>query len=455
MKQPEILNKKLAHVLFYILATILVLLPFHAFFTTWLGSVFGHLMLWRAWKELLLVGGMIIALLLFFRDKKLRSALLHDRLIAIGAIFALWMLLVTVLLMRDYDAAALGLAIQVRLSAVFLLARVVMFYQIVSVKTLYLLVLAPAALVTIFGLLQMFVLPRDFLTHFGYQKNVTIPPFFTIDEQITKLRAFSTLRGPNPLGVYLLLPIVFAISLLPKFWEKNRRRFVALAALLLGMIILLYGSHSRSAWIGFIGAVALFALLEMPKKLRRIFFVAGVTLTCAMSLVLYTQRGSSFVQDVILHDNPQTGGAISSNEGHSEALTSGLRDVKKSPFYGCGAGCAGPASFHNSNGAKISENYFLQTAQEGGLVAFGLMIAFFTVVMWRLWKAKSTLSYSLLAVFMGVCIASMFSHAWADDTIAYLWWSLAGFVIYIHSGSSTATAKRPRTFQKASSRPSN
>lgn len=445
MKQAEIINKKLAKILFYILALIIILLPFHAFFTTWIGSVLGNILFWRAWKELLLVAGVIIALLLFFKDKKLRSALLHDRLIVIGSIFALWMLLVTVLLMRDYVAAALGLAIQVRLFAVFLLARVVMFYRTVSTKTIYQLVLIPAGIVTVLGLLQMFVLPRDFLTHFGYQKGITIPPFFTIDEQLNRLRAFSTLRGPNPLGVYLTLPIMFMVSLLPKFWRKGSWFVIASSVALVSMLVLLYGSHSRSAWLGMLVALGVYIYVKSSKKVRYIVIAVGTAGSLLLGAGIYQFRNTEFVKDMILHDDPIEGGAVSSNEGHSEAFKEGLSDIQQRPVLGCGAGCAGPASFHNNEGANISENYFLQTIQEGGLIALGLMATIFLIIMWRLLQTGSTVSYSLLSVFIGVGIASMLSHAWADDTIAYLWWSLAGLALYAeshHASQAQATVTR-------------
>ena len=36
----------------------------------------------------------------------------------------------------------------------------------------------------------------------------------------------------------------------------------------------------------------------------------------------------------------------------------------------------------------------------------------------------------LLASFIGVSVASLTAHAWADDTIVYVWWGIAGFVMY-------------------------
>jgi hypothetical protein len=108
----------------------------------------------------------------------------------------------------------------------------------------------------------------------------------------------------------------------------------------------------------------------------------------------------------------------------------GLSDIKERPLFGCGAGCAGPASVRNANGAKISENFFIQTAQEGGMVALILQSAIFLYIGILLFKSNTSNSKALLASLIGISIVGIFAHSWADDTIAYLWWGLAGLVVY-------------------------
>ena len=60
------------------------------------------------------------------------------------------------------------------------------------------LVLWPAFVVIVFGLLQALVLPNDFLRHFGYG-HATIMPMETINNNKAYIRVMSTLRGANAL----------------------------------------------------------------------------------------------------------------------------------------------------------------------------------------------------------------------------------------------------------------
>jgi hypothetical protein len=36
------------------------------------------------------------------------------------------------------------------------------------------------------------------------------------------------------------------------------------------------------------------------------------------------------------------------------------------------------------------------------------------------------LALVLFASFIGISFVNLLSHAWTDDTIAYIWWGLAG-----------------------------
>jgi hypothetical protein len=49
------------------------------------------------------------------------------------------------------------------------------------------------------------------------------------------------------------------------------------------------------------------------------------------------------------------------------------------------------------------------------------------IIATRLWVLREDLlARVLLASLVGLSFVALVSHAWADDTIAYLWWGLAG-----------------------------
>ena len=47
-----------------------------------------------------------------------------------------------------------------------------------------------------------------------------------------------------------------------------------------------------------------------------------------------------------------------------------------------------------------------------------------------LWLNRSDqLALALFASFIGLILVNLLSHAWADDTLAYVWWGLAGIAL--------------------------
>jgi hypothetical protein len=50
----------------------------------------------------------------------------------------------------------------------------------------------------------------------------------------------------------------------------------------------------------------------------------------------------------------------------------------------------------------------------------------------------------LLASFIGISVASLTAHAWADDTIAYIWWAIAGLYLY-NKNVGTGNEQEQRT----------
>ncbi len=447
----------LSKYLYGLVIIVVALVPFHGFLTTWAGSFFGGLLLWRAWKELLVLVCLVLAVILLVRDRALREWIFTKNrpLVVLVVIFVIWQFVAALLGGQNTSATVLGLVIQLRLLVIFALAAIAAYYIHTSQIRFNKLILIPAGAVVVFGLLQMFVLPYDFLQHFGYEKNVSIPPFFTIDEQLDQIRIASTLRGPNPLGVYLILPITLLISQLTFFIKKTRRqevnsirgRILASCFLLLASFVVLYGSHSRGAWLGLAAALGVWFVLILPKKATVIVIAGCAGLLLAASLGVYQFSHTDFVQDVVLHDNPEEGGAVSSNQGHLDSLRAGFDNIAERPILGCGAGCAGPASVHGGGGARLSENYFIQTAEESGIVGLLLLTSIFIYVAQLLYQKKNDpFARVLLASFIGISVASLTAHAWADDTIAYIWWAIAGLYLYNKNvGTSNGKTKNKIT----------
>lgn len=408
---------------------LMVLLPFHAFISTWGGTTIGPLSVWKSWKEVVLSALVLIVILQAFLDPKMFKHFWGSWITKLIVVYGVWHVIITLLVGNQRDALVFGLAINLRIVSMFLIGGVVAYYLKPTRDILIKLILLPAGVVVGFGLLQIFLLPYDFLAHFGYIDGVTIAPFNTIDQQIDQLRIMSTLRGPNPLGAYLILPLILAVSMLQKAVGRKSKLLIAFC-LLLPAIIVLYSSHSRSAWLGFVVASGVYVLLSVSRRWRLILVSVGIIAASLGTLGLYQIRDTNFVQNVILHDNPEVGPEQTSNSDHTLAIKNALGDITQDPLTGCAPGCAGPASFYDPDGAKLSENYYLQIAQEVGVVGLGLFIAINVLVGIQLFKKRQdALALALLASLIGISVANLLLHVWADDTLAYIWWGLAGAVI--------------------------
>lgn len=407
----------------------LLLLPFHAFLTVWGSSLVGHYTALRLWKEVLLAVCGVGVLYLLLTDQKIRVQTLSRRLIwtilAYMALTVAWGLLA--LNQHDVTPKALGygLIIDLRFLAFFLVTWAVALRMGRLRLHWQWLVYWPAVGVIIIGLLQIFILPHDVLRHFGYGPN-TIPAVETINHNRHYFRIASTLRGANPLGAYLIVPISLLTVLLVRP-KRTWREGVLLAA---AAIVLLF-SFSRSAWIGAVISVAIvLALTVGSAKMRRITLAAGITLAVIAAGLLIGLRNNPRFQNFAFHTQTNSTSQHSSNEGHTTALKAGLSDFRHDPL-GRGPGTAGPASVYNApHPVRIAEDYYIQVGQESGWLGLVLFLVINVGVGYLLWLRRSDpLALSLFASLIGLTFVNLLSHAWADDTLAYIWWGLAGMAL--------------------------
>jgi hypothetical protein len=405
-----------------------MVMPFHAFLTVWLSSLVGHYTALRLWKELLLIVAGSGAIFLLLTDQKIRQNTLSRRIV--------WLILAYIALNivwgiigffgGDLSAKALGygLIVNTRFLIFFLIAWAVALRTDRLRNNWQKMVLWPAVIVVVFGILQFSVLPNDFLKHFGYSVS-TIEPFETINSNSNYIRISSTLRGANPLGAYLIIPITFLAMLImrgKRTWQN--------VTLLIGALMALAFTFSRSAWIG--TALALSTLGVMNLEGRNIAKSNLLLLSLLLALIAgsaYALRSNSHFQNVVFHTEDRSVVKVSSNQNHWSATKNGVIDVAKHPL-GFGPGSAGPASSYNNGKGRIAENYFVQVGQELGWIG----LVFFTVINigvgYLLWlKRADPLALGLFASFIGITAVNMLMHAWADDTLAYVWWGLAGIAM--------------------------
>lgn len=275
-------------------------------------------------------------------------------------------------------------------------------------------------IVVAFGFLQVFLLPKDFLSIFGYSE-ATIKPYQTIDNNESFIRILSTLRGPNPLGAYLALLAPLAVYYFKKI--RTRRNIIAL---IYGVFFLstLYGSQSRSAWIGLVAGLATYVFLSFKNKKILAF------ITCAILPLIslgYIFRNSYFIQNTIFHRDPNESSAVDSDDQRIASLKYAIDRINEKPF-GHGVGASGPASNYGPK-PVIIENYYLDMAYQIGWFGMLLFLGLITSVGYSLLKQKTDLSNAVFSGLVAISVIALFWPVWTDETVALTWWGLAGLVL--------------------------
>jgi hypothetical protein len=407
---------------------ILLLMPFHAFLTVWLSSLLGHYAALRLWKEGLLLLCVVSAIYLIATDHKIRSHTITRRLVWL--IFAYMLLSVVwgLLALNQHDVSAkalgYGLIVNLRFLAFFLVAWAAALRLGRLRANWQWLVYWPAIFVVVFGLLQIFILPNDFLRHFGYG-TATILPVETINHNQHYVRFFSTLRGANPLGAYLVIPIT-----LVSVWLLGARRNWRQAVFLAAALVVLFFTFSRSAWVGTgLSVVVVLFLGRLSRRFQQVALVAVACLLLAGAGLAIGFRHDTKFENFILHTQTHSAVPTTSDQGHVAALKNGLRDLSHHAM-GNGPGTAGPASIYNNHPPRIAENYFIQIGQEVGWLGLTMFLLINVGVGYLLFlRRDDPLALSLFASLIGITFISLFSHAWTDDTLAYVWWGLAGIAM--------------------------
>jgi O-antigen ligase len=423
---------------------LLAYMPLHIFLSTWIGTSFAVLPFAKVAKDGVLVTGTLLALAASWRQPFLRK-LLSDRLVWLILAFGFLNLLLVLLRPTDQEAELLGFVYNVRFLLFFLYALLLanLFSLADIVRKAVRVVLTAGAVVIVFGIVQYTVLPDDALTHVGYSRETGVLPAFFIDDKPDLERIMSTLRDPNSLGSYLIILTSLLVSMIlfakrGKLTKKQKDRALFLGGWALLALLCLLWTFSRSAWFGAAGATAfLFGVYTrqhiswLTPKRQKLLAVGLLTTVLVAAGTLFAFRNTYFVQNVVFHADESTV-LEDPNQLRMRFWQESVQDIADQPL-GSGPGTAGLSSIRNEEqGTVLNENYYLQMAQETGLVGATLFIAILLAVVLRLRKSVSqypAVANALLASFIGLAVTNFLLHIWANEAVAYTWWGLAGLVI--------------------------
>lgn len=414
----------------------------HAPLTVWLGVQMPELATYvKAWKEVLM--GVALVLLIVRTVQLDRfGEFMRDRLVQIALAYAGLHFVMIWVFQNGLAQAGAGLLIDLRYVLYFVLVYLTLRI-LPQYKNLFVKVFAGGAVVVLgFALLQITVLPRDFLAHIGYSKQ-TIAPFLLVDENPALVRINSTLRGPNPLGAYAVIALGLLVAAIMKR-QMTTRRWWLLGVMSVLAVITLVVSYSRSALLAGVITIAIAGVLSLRAKARRQVALWGLAGFVVVSLATFVARDSYFVSNVVLHNNPETGAMVDSNQGHADSLREGIDKMVRQPFGG-GVGSTGSASL-SGDVPLIIENQYLFVAHEVGWLGLGLFLWLTLTVINRLWQRREdALSLGVFASGIGMLTIGVLLPVWADDTVSIVWWGLAAVAIGGVYGKRKSHKKTTRT----------
>lgn len=239
-------------------------------------------------------------------------------------------------------------------------------------------------------------------------------------------RVYGTLDNPNVLGNYLqiLIPLAIFLIIIKKDWLS--RVYFGLAAV--SMFASLLFTYSRSAWMGTVLSLVIFALL-CPKQLIP-YALGGIAF---MPLVL------NFIPSVIQRLKG-VGTLLDTSTRYRIAVWMGSIGIIKD-FWACGIGMG----FDNFSRflsyyvpsdviAIHSHNTFLQVTVETGIM--GLLLFLFLLILYirqclsTYLTSKTpfvkTLSAALLSSMAGYLLICIFDNTLYDHCLKLVFWTMLG-----------------------------
>ncbi len=410
---------------------LLAYMPFHIFLAQSLSLSTGGLDVWKVAKDFLTIFLLVFAIVFALYSQKLRDNKIFRFTLILAIVYGLLHFLTYIFSKQtSLSVAMLASTYNNRLFWYFLIAFVgvrLVKDKNIDVRVIKL-ILAVSTLVCLVGLLQWF-LPKDILTHFGYSIERGVKPNFFINDDINYPRIMSTIRDPNSLGAFLILPTLLLASLYGKV-KKEKKRLIRGLLLLHALILLL--TFSRAAWGGIIISGLTLLIISNKKKasfLLKQYWTILVALIILFGVGLYSQRQSYFVRSVVFRiDDKNKPTDPDSDQLHVYFIEKGVNGVMQKPM-GYGPGTAGIVSIQNENGGTLTENYYIQIAHEVGVFGLLIFVMAWGYVIKLLVQAKSVLGTVLVASAGAYAVMAMVMHLWSNEAVAAQWWLLAGVAV--------------------------
>jgi len=341
-----------------------------------------------------------------------------------------------------------------------------------ELRTVLWLSLSAGAVVTLFGLFELFFVPtRTWLEWgvnlytqilgFSYDGPGGLPAnfFVTLPDGTLLRRMVSTYISPLGIAYTGLLLFPLGVVFIDRLRAGTRAKWFAIAALTLVVIGVMF-ALTRLALFALVGEAILLSLL-----LRRVWITTLVPVLIAGSiLMLYPYASLGPAVDRNLVEVKRTGWqwAISGNDSsaqeHYGFLVADLEFDLQHPF-GLGTG-ASVARYGQLVGT--GESALLGMFGDLGILGGGLYVAFYLMALWNGYRAYRSGPRDSLAVPLpmtalvgGLAIlpVTVTSDVWGDLSVTFLFWWAAGASASLAAHRSIGAAESSASSQSSPMRP--
>lgn len=229
------------------------------------------------------------------------------------------------------------------------------------------------------------------------------------------LRSRGFVRNPNELGALLVMPLTLLVGLL--FTAKRQSSYAPKALVLVSLEMLLIFTFSRSAWLA--AAVALVTLGLLDRKVRGILFQPKILIMFGIGIValgMLLFSNGKLIDELILHRSGQS----NSTSKHWTDKSNGTRYIAENPL-GTGPGSSGAVGAALKDGPSINtESAYLDVGAQYGVFGLFLVVWMTALIVRLLLVARSSVSNSILAGFMGLVVSGLLIPVWSNLTVTLL-----------------------------------
>jgi len=445
MVKDEVKNSFLNKMIVVILLALLVLMPFGTFLIQMVKLFFEHIDVGLpniaikalyGWKEILLILGLLLVLVRMIFEKKFPFKI--NKFDIVIFLIMLFGLVYGGLLVGRMDRIIYGFRYDFLVFLFYFLARSIKITKESILKYIKVIIYLSIPIM-LFGIAQTFILPRGFMTLFGYSLNDSVtgnplPPYHLVGGIV---RAMATFPGPNSLAMYLVF-IFFAVLFLGKKLFSKYLKYLLLLLSFFTLIITFSRGHIFSLVFAAVLSLIFFGYLVRAKEKITKKFLVSRSVIATLILILFSILiffGTFWLADLSKNQNSTIGSIIlreSSTEMHSFMRNLAIEPIKKQP-WGYGIGTAGLATTNIADAKFNPESWPVQLIFEYGwfgLLFFILIIysgfnLFFELFSRATNPNQKSFVLFFATFFMAIIISTNFLPSWFEVG-SLMWWILWG-----------------------------